>query len=66
MKYKVEFENNEPVGAAMAMAVPDDEPRVAFDMHEGKTFIKHLYLEAENKENAISQAKKIIETIFRF
>lgn len=66
MKYKVEFENNEPVRADMAMAVADDEPRVAFDLQDGKTLIKHLYLEAENKENAISQARKIIQTIFKF
>ena len=66
MKYKVDFEDNQPVRAAIAQAVADDEPRVAFDVQDGKTFIKHFYLEAENKENAIQQAKKIIETIFRF
>jgi hypothetical protein len=66
MKYKVEFENNQPVRAAIAQALADNEQRVAFELNEGKTIIKHLYLEAESKENAIQQARQIIETIFKF
>ncbi len=65
MKYKVEFENNQPVRAAIVNFMADGEQRVAFETNDGKTTIKHLYLEAESKDNAIEQASEIIATIFK-
>jgi hypothetical protein len=65
MNYKVEFENNIPVRAILVAQIPITE-RAAFDQENGKSIIKYLFLEAENNHHAIYQAKKIVETVFRF
>jgi hypothetical protein len=65
MRYKVEFENNIPVRAILVNYVATNE-RAEFDIENGKTIIRYVLLEAENNKHALYQAKKIVETIFRF
>jgi hypothetical protein len=65
MNYKVEFENNTPTRAVWVAQIPTQE-RAEFDTVNGKTEIKYIFLEAENNKHALYQAKKIVETIFRF
>lgn len=66
MKYRVDFKNNQPAHATLISATVSVGQRAEFDIQEGKTIIKHLYLEADNPESAINQAKKILDRIFQF
>lgn len=66
MRYKVHFENNIPVKALPVKNVDRGKDVTEFGEENGKTVMKYLCVEAENETDAIKQAKRIAETIFKF
>lgn len=66
MRYKVEFEHNVPVKAFAVRTTDRGKDLTDFGEENGKTVIKYLYVEAENEHDALSQAHRIVTTIFRF
>jgi hypothetical protein len=67
MKFRVDFENNLPAHATEIKGALNHNPhRAEFDVIDGKSVIKCLYLDADNSESAIRQAKNIVDKIFLF
>jgi hypothetical protein len=66
MRYKVEFDNNVPVRAIPVRAGNRINDLTDFGEVNGKACIKYLCVEAENEDDAIRQAQRIVATIFKF
>jgi hypothetical protein len=67
MKFRVDFQNNIPASATEIKGALNHNPdRAEFDIVDGKSVIKCLYLDADNPESAMRQAKNILEKIFHF
>jgi hypothetical protein len=66
MRYKVEFENNVPVRAVPLRTGNRVNDLTDFGEVNGKASIRYLCVEAENENDAIQQARRIVATIFKF
>jgi hypothetical protein len=66
MRYKVEFEDNIPMRAFKVKSKERVELLTDFSEVGGKTCIKFLYVDAESETDAISQARRVVTTIFKF
>jgi hypothetical protein len=66
MRYKVEFENNQPVRAIPVHSGSRIADLTDFGEENGRSSVKFLYVDAESEHDAIQQAERIVTTIFRF